>query len=94
MAILLYNTGLLEEKSSEHSASMNIFLLKAIKVTLLLKFWVGSVKTMTIKCAGGGCQITENKIESHQGEHTIYLSHSEPEFCFYRPGRRGRRISS
>ena len=37
---------------------------------------------MTVKCAGGGCQITENKIESHHGEHTIYLSHSKSGILF------------
>ena len=37
---------------------------------------------MTVKCAVGGCQITENKIESHQGEHTIYLSHSKRGILF------------
>ena len=47
-----------------------------------VKFWVWCVKTMTVKCSSGGCQITENKIESHQGEHTIYLSHSKRGILF------------
>ena len=69
---------LLEEKSAQW---MNTFS-NTIQVLLQLKFWVWSVKTMTVKCAGGGCQITENKIESHHGEHTIYLSHSKSGILF------------
>lgn len=46
---------------------------------------------MTVKCAGGGCQITENKIESHHGEHTIYLSHSKRGILFL-PARGGEAL--
>ena len=71
---------LLEEKSVR--SEWIPFQTPYKQALLLLKFWVWSVKTMTVKCAGGGCQITENKIESHHGEHTIYLSHSKRGILF------------
>ena len=67
----------MEEKISLHWMNRSEY-----KRFFCLKFWVGCVKTMTVKCSSGGCQITENKIESHQGEHTIYLSHSKRGILF------------